>query len=158
MCNYFTFFEICIIIYQVKLLIMSDWISWIDRQSNLVWDNTLYQNSILLVDIENKTSIIQYVWDDWKSYEKNLKNNLCKEELRLVESREEKWLLLVWITDDSWLVPKYVTKSLLIDDWNLEIIPRFHNMREFLVFVRLSWVQLAQASEVTSSKVKTILQ
>lgn len=90
-----------------------------------------------------------------------IKKLLTPEESRLVKWLELQWLLLVWFTDESWRVPKYVTEALKIQDWSIILQPRYvkdwlQNGKN-LVFVKLSWIEAVLATKGIIKRVEEIL-
>lgn len=71
---------------------------------------------------------------------------LSEEEKELVESRESRWFILVGFTDETGIVPKYVTDAIKIEEWNinLQLSPLREDKfsKQKLVFVKNSAINL----------------
>lgn len=128
-------------------------------ESALMWT----WDEFILVDIENKYVSISFVNWNGSFGIRDIKSLLIsEEEIRLVKRKEDvEGLLLVWFTDVTWIVPKYVVEALKINYWNIEILPRDviggAEKGSNLIFVKVQWAELFDQQNSVIAKVELLL-
>ena len=130
---------------------------WVDKLNIL----SSISDIKLEIDLESREVLFNSPELPTESWTEIIKKLLTPEESRLVKRLELQWLLLVWFTDESWIVPKYVTEALRIQDWSITLQPRYvkdwlHNGKS-LVFVKLTWIEAVLTTKWITRRVEEIL-
>lgn len=139
-------------------MLNNSWVDiWVDKPNLL----SSISDVKLEIDLESRAVFFNSPDLSTKSWTEIIKKLLTPEESRLVNRLELQWLLLVWFTDESWIVPKYVTEVLKIKDWSITLQPRYvkdwlHNGNN-LVFVKLTWIEAVITKDWILNRVEQIL-
>lgn len=92
--------------------------------------------------------IVNISYSAWNNYWVcNIKKTLLsQEEAELVEKQESRWFILVGFTDESGIVPKYITDAIKIEHCNINlrnrILERWKSINQKLVFVKENSINL----------------
>jgi len=142
--------------------VISNW-EWTWWPLDLIMANFTKTPQIFFSAPKNEEVEVQISYSAWNSFwicdiRKTLQST---EESELVNGLEQKWWLLVWFTSEEWIIPKYITDMVEINNSNIELQPRFlqngAQTNQQLVFVRKSAVVLAKTKDTLLDRVKRLL-